>query len=120
LTSAGVRWQVGLEDDPDVVVGRAQPAEEVQRALRVLRAFHVDAHEPADLARDVEQGGHVLPAELLRDVEAEHRQLDRDVALDLGRDLPQELLVRLRAAHGGLAVEHVFAQRSKVARMPRA
>src|SRR5882672_2628757 len=110
LDVGGRAVQVRLEDDADVVVGLAEAAEQVQRPLRVLRAFHVDADEAADLARGVQQAGHVLPAELPRDVEAEHGQLDRDVALDLRGDPPQELLVRLRAADGGLPVEDVFAQ----------
>ena len=38
--------QVRLEHDPDVVVVLAELAEHSQRRVRVLRSFHVEAHEP--------------------------------------------------------------------------
>ena len=102
--------QVGLQDDPYVLVGAAELVEGVDRALRVFGAFHVDAHEAADLAGGVEDAGGQLQAEVLRDVEPHHGELDRHVALDLGRDQAKQVAVGLRAAAGGVAVEDVLPE----------
>ena len=54
-----------------------------QRALRIRRRFHVDAHERVQLARALEDLAQVGHAQLARQVQPELRQLQRDVALDL-------------------------------------
>ena len=79
--------QVRLDHGADVAVALPpQRVEDLERRVGVRRVLHVDAHEEPvrigrleDAAQVVDRGGPV-------DVEAELRQLERDVALDAGGD----------------------------------
>ena len=103
--------EVGLQHDADVVVGRAQPAEDVERALRVLRALHVDAHEAAHLAGR----RRAWPPRSRRQNSSEMSRPSMVSLIETLRSISggicrRSCLVGLRAARGGLAVEHVLAQ----------
>ena len=81
--------------------GSEEPlGEEVEGALGVVGAFHVEPDEPAERLRLVEDAHHVGVAELLADVEAHLGELDRDVDLDAARRHPVEHL-QVEVARGG-------------------
>ena len=88
-----------------------QRVEDVERRVGVRRVLHVDAHEePVRIGR-LEDAAHVVDRGGPVDVEPELRQLQRDVALDAGRDdRVDDLHVvggRRRAAVGA---RHAFAE----------
>jgi hypothetical protein len=76
--------QVRLDDDADVVEAelRAQAAEDVERDLGHARVFHVHADEVAAARGLFDDGARVAVGQLRVDVEAELRELDRDVRVD--------------------------------------
>ena len=103
--------QVGLEDDAHVVVGLAQLVEDVERALRCASSPPCRCARSRRPRARRRAGRRTFSRQKSSEMSSPNmRELDRDVALDLGRDEPQQLLVGLRAAAGRLAVEHVLAQ----------
>ena len=75
--------------DDDAAMG-AEPveqprSEEIERALGVVRALHVEPDEAVEGGGPLQNGRHVGHAQLLRDVEAHLRELDRDVDLGAAR-----------------------------------
>ena len=58
--------------------------EDLERGLGVLRALHVDADEELEPVAGREDAAQVVHADGAVDVEAELRELERDVALDTG------------------------------------
>ena len=72
-------------------------------------------------ARRVQHAGGQLQAEVLGDVEAHGGELDRDVALHLGGDAAQQVLVGLRELRTAASRSRTSSpSRSKVELMPRA
>src|SRR5215213_10316407 len=70
-----------LQHDADVIQFklRTQPLEDVDRYLRHVRSFHVDAHEIAAPPRFLDDAPGVLVRELRIQAEAKLRELDRDI-----------------------------------------
>ena len=88
-----------------------QPAHEVERALGVGRAFHVDAHEVVDAHRVVHQLGHQTERQVLAHVEAHVRELEADVGVQLARgDFVEHAVIELGAVLGLVGVGDVLAQ----------
>ena len=88
-----------------------QAAHEVERALGVRRAFHVDAHEVVDADGVVDQLGDQAEGELLADVETHVRELEADVGVELALvDLVEHAMVELGAVLGFVGVGDVLAQ----------
>ena len=58
----------------------------LERRVGIRRVLHVDADEEAVRVGRLEDAPHVVDRGGAVDVEAELRQLERDVALDAGRD----------------------------------
>ena len=81
------------------------PAEELERALGVVRALHVEPDEAVERRRLLEDRDHVGDAELLGDVEPHLGQLDRDVHLDAARGHPVEHAEVLIAGGDGLGLD---------------
>ena len=91
--------------------GEEPVAEEVERALGVRGALHVEAHETIVLLRPLQDPRHVAQAEFLVDVEAHLRQLDRHVHLVVRRRHRVDHLHVLRAGCLGLGgLGHALAQ----------
>ena len=79
--------QTRLEDDADVpILEVPQRLEDFERHLRVRRALHVDADEKLVLPRRFEDASHVVNAGGAIDHQAQLRELQRDIAFDVGRD----------------------------------
>ena len=90
-----------------------QRVHEIERALRVGRALHVDAHKirRAHAGRFLHQSGHQVARQLFVDVEAHVGQLQAHVRFELvGRDLVEQLVIELSAGARFLNVGDVLAQ----------
>jgi hypothetical protein len=88
-----------------------QRIEDVERGIGIGRVLHVDAHEEAVGIGWLENPAHVVDRGGLVDVEPELRQLERDVALDPGRDDPaDDLDVVGGGGRCGGGARHAFAE----------
>src|SRR4029079_4079767 len=85
--------------------------EEAQRSLRVRAGFHVEANEAAIALRASEHVVHDRDAELLGNVEAHRRELDRDVRVEppLLNAIEDAQVLAARGARFSL-VGHAFAE----------
>jgi hypothetical protein len=105
---------VGLDDRADAagVSGLTmQATHEVEGALGVRRAFHVDADEVVDAHGVVHQLGDQAKCHLLADVEAHVGELEADVGVELALvDFVEHVVVELGAVLGFVGVGDVLAQ----------
>ena len=114
LEIVGRSVEVGLEHGADVVESRlAQPAEDAERRVDELRLLHVDSDERPLL----EQAAEVLEGQLLVDVEAEVRELQRHIRLQPFRGNAVDHLPVGRDDRVGLCrFEHALAEQRGVRR----
>ena len=112
--------QVGLQHDADVVVVAAERLVDVDGAIGVRRVLHVDAHEVAERLRVLDHEARVAGREVRRQVEAERRQLDRHVRVELlDLDRVEDRRVGRGVLGRRLLVASTFSpRRSTVARHP--
>ena len=90
---------------------RAGLLDDAQRAVGIGRAFHVHAHEISEFLRAARDDAQLLGAKFPAEIEAEMRQLERDIRLDARRrDLLQRFRVGRARAFRILARDHVFAE----------
>ena len=83
--SVSLRCSADCSTMPHVAVAQVpHRLEDVERDVDVRRVLHVDAHEEVVLLRGVEDAAQVVDRVRPVEVEAELRQLERDVALDAG------------------------------------
>ena len=74
--------QVALHDDAHGAVPRVQGMHQIERAIGIAARFHIDADETAQFGGAADELVHVGQALIVGKIEAELRQLERDVALD--------------------------------------
>ncbi len=113
--------QVRLEHGPDRVMARvAEALVDAQRHLDVLRLLHVDAEERPERLGTGDEPLDVGVGDLLVDGEAEVRQLERDVCLQLLGDEPlDDGLVLGRDGSGTRCVGSRLAKQRRVRVEPR-
>ena len=101
-----------LQHDAGVVVALVPHGlEHVERDVHVGRVLHVDAHEEVVRPGRVEDAAQVVEAGRPVDVQAELRELQRDVALDAGRhDAVDDRQVGARGRVGLRGVGHALAE----------
>ena len=116
LQVVGRAVQIGLEHGPDgVVTGVAESLVDAQRHLDVVRLLHVDADERLELFRPACQALDVLVRELLVEGEAEVRELECDVRLQLlGDEALDDRLVLGSDGGGALGVRDRLAEQCRV------
>jgi len=107
---------VGLDDGADIVCIAGDAVEfmdEVEGALGVGGAFHVDANEvPGRHAGGLgDQSANDVVGHSLVDVEAHVGEFETDVGVQfVGRDLIEEVVVELGAGSGFVGVGDIFAE----------
>src|SRR5437588_82697 len=76
--------EVRLDDHTDGLIARVEVDYEVECAVDVLAGLHVDADEAGDFGGVADELFDVVAAGFGGKIEPELRELERDVALDIG------------------------------------
>jgi hypothetical protein len=103
--------QVRLNRDTDGRGTLARALEQVERAIDIRRALHVDPHEAAALTGPLDQAQKILKTALRIEIQPQLRRLHRNLGVEAGLPDPVQRFEVMTGDVGGLVcARHVLAQ----------